>query len=192
MNILRTLLLAPIGAFVLAGAAYGQVPASNDTSDSNKNTGMGTGALGGPLASSGGLENTATGFDALYSITTGSVNTASGVYALYSNTTGTANTASGSFALGGNMTGMFNAAFGSSLGLSVATGRFGAESRGEPDPLARSLCAESSAAGADRAGPAGARERRRSPGRAGRCTPTRSAGVGGAPQARVRDRYSTL
>ena len=33
---------------VLAGPVYGQVPASNDTSDGNFNTGMGTGALGGP------------------------------------------------------------------------------------------------------------------------------------------------
>jgi len=42
-----------IGA--LAGAAYGQVPSTNDTSDANFNTGMGTGAFNGPAATNSGL-----------------------------------------------------------------------------------------------------------------------------------------
>lgn len=33
--------LASLGALALAGAAYGQVPAANDTSDGNFNTGTG-------------------------------------------------------------------------------------------------------------------------------------------------------
>jgi hypothetical protein len=37
-----------IGPALLAGAAYGQVPSTNDTSDGHGNTGMGTDALGGP------------------------------------------------------------------------------------------------------------------------------------------------
>jgi hypothetical protein len=51
----QSLLLA-LGAFALAGTAYAQVPTGNDTSDGNGNTGMGTGALGGPVASNGGSQ----------------------------------------------------------------------------------------------------------------------------------------
>jgi Spy/CpxP family protein refolding chaperone len=40
--------LAVICALALAGTAFAQVPASNDTSGGGYNTGMGTGALGGP------------------------------------------------------------------------------------------------------------------------------------------------
>src|SRR5262249_57172537 len=59
--------------FMLGGAAsWGQVPPTNDKSDSKDNTGGGTGALG----SSGltGQSNTAYGFNALTANTTGSVN----------------------------------------------------------------------------------------------------------------------
>ena len=77
---------------LLAGAAYGQVPSTNDTSDNSDNTGMGT--------------------DALHSLTTGNDNTASGRSALYSNTTGSSNTASGAGALNFNTTGSYNTASG--------------------------------------------------------------------------------
>ena len=91
--------LVLIGALALAGAAFAQVPPSNDTSDPEFNTGMGTGALGGPTASNlaGGSENTASGYEALFSLTTGNTNTASGYQALYSNTGGGANTAVGAY-----------------------------------------------------------------------------------------------
>jgi len=86
---------------VLAGPVYGQVPASNDTSDGNFNTGMGTGALGGPAASNSGLDNTATGYQALFN-STGDYNTAAGRWALYANGAGNDNTALGAFALEGD------------------------------------------------------------------------------------------
>jgi hypothetical protein len=53
----------------LAGAAYAQVPATNDTSDGSFNTGMGTGALGGPTpVNLTGSSNSATGYQALNSV----------------------------------------------------------------------------------------------------------------------------
>src|SRR5262249_15396387 len=60
-----------------------------------------------------GIGNTATGFDALLSNTTGPSNTAVGAAALYSNTTGSANTAAGNDALVNNTTGQSNVAMGS-------------------------------------------------------------------------------
>src|SRR5207249_4800887 len=86
-----------------------------------------------PLVSSGGStpnlslpgvviadSNTAIGFNALLSNTTGSSNTASGISALGVNTTGSDNTASGTFALGSNTSGAFNTAVG--FGANVSTG----------------------------------------------------------------------
>ena len=88
------------GALALVVTAFAQVPSTNDTSDANFNTGMGTGALGGPTpANLTGSNNTASGYQALYHNTTGSDNTASGYQALLTNTTGSDNTASGYQAL---------------------------------------------------------------------------------------------
>ncbi len=61
---------------------------------------------------SGGTYNTATGYGALGSNTTGGGNTANGTFALNLNSTGTLNTASGSQALGSNTTGANNTASG--------------------------------------------------------------------------------
>ena len=66
--------------------------------------------------------NTATGFQALYSNTTGAYNTANGFYALYSNTTGGYNTANGDGALSSNTTGSFNTAVGVYAGSNLTTG----------------------------------------------------------------------
>jgi len=73
------------------------------------NTASGYQAL---LSNTTGNNNTANGRDALLSNTTGGQNTASGVSALLSNTTGIQNTASGSRALFSNTTGEFNTASG--------------------------------------------------------------------------------
>jgi hypothetical protein len=108
MKTLYRTLLGLIGALALAGTAFAQVPASNDTSDTNDNTGMGLNALGGPAATNGGSNNTASGAFALFSNTTGIDNTASGDGALFSNTTGNTNTASGDGALFYNTTGSNN------------------------------------------------------------------------------------
>ena len=118
---------------LISGAAYGQVPASNDTSDPVQNTGMGTGALGGPAASNVGYYNTASGYQALYYnigndntaagyqalyYNSGSNNTASGYRALYYNT-GNDNTAAGFEALFANTTGGYNSASGSRRSLAT-------------------------------------------------------------------------
>ena len=117
--------IALITALALAGTAYGQVPSANDTSDPNHNTGMETGALGGPAATNGGLYNTASGYEALYHNTTGgSYNTAFGGLALALNTTGGENTASGVQALYHNTTGTDNSAFG---GLALALNTTGGD-----------------------------------------------------------------
>jgi hypothetical protein len=106
--------LLSISVLVLAGTAFAQVPSTNDTSttDGNSNTGMGTGALGGPAAPSGGIENTAAGYDALKANTSGNFNTALGDDALASNTTGSENTACGGSALADGASGSDNAALG--------------------------------------------------------------------------------
>jgi hypothetical protein len=107
-------LLLSIGALALAGSAFAQVPAKNDTSDTSQNTGMGTGALGGPAAKNNGSGNTASGFFALAGNTTGNANTAAGASALQSNTTGRSNTAIGVAALQASTTGNSNTASGDS------------------------------------------------------------------------------
>ena len=122
MKTLNQSLLLTLGALALAGSAFAQVPSSNDTSDTNYNTGMGSGALGGPAATNGGEANTASGLDALGSNTTGSSNTASGFQALYHNTTGSNNTASGYDALVYNSTGNQNTASGSGALFSNTSG----------------------------------------------------------------------
>ncbi|MGA2189224.1 MAG: tail fiber domain-containing protein [Steroidobacteraceae bacterium] len=122
---------------LLAGTAFGQVPASNDTSDENGNTGMGSYSFAGPAAiklglfntaagqytlyNNSGSYNTAVGQSALYSNTTGDYNTASGYQALLSNGTGSSNTASGYQALEDNTTGTNNTAFGDGALLSNTT-----------------------------------------------------------------------
>jgi hypothetical protein len=110
---MKSVNLALITALALAGTAYAQVPNTNDTSDTTtENTGMGTGALGGPTPVLTGLENTASGWEALNADTDGTQNTASGASALQKNTSGSQNTASGVFALQGNTTGNNNTASG--------------------------------------------------------------------------------
>ena len=107
---------------LLAGTAYGQVPAGNDTSDGNGNTGVGSLALHGPAASASAKFNTALGYETLLTNTTGTYNTASGVAALVENTTGSYNTATGALALYHNTTGSFNTASGYNALFSNKTG----------------------------------------------------------------------
>jgi hypothetical protein len=116
---------------MLAGAAFAQVPSTNDmsTTDGNSNTGMGTGALGGPAATNGGIENTAAGYGALKANTSGgNFNSAFGDGALASNTTGTENTALGGATLSNVTTASdntavgFEALFGNTGDYNTATG----------------------------------------------------------------------
>jgi len=118
-----------IGALAVAGAAYGQQPPDVVNSDAYFNTAMGTNALFSLTPSSCstsppvGCSNTASGYEALYSNTTGYYNTASGYQALYSNTTGNQNTASGVGALYFNTTGTLNTASGVSALYFNTTGK---------------------------------------------------------------------
>jgi len=112
---MKTLYQAPlilIGAFALAGAAFGQQPPDLVISDSLANTAMGTNALLNVSLDESGCHNTASGEDALYSDTSGSYNTATGFSSLYSNTTGSNNTASGYDSLYYNSAGDNNTASG--------------------------------------------------------------------------------
>jgi hypothetical protein len=63
-------------------------------------------------ATTGGSDNTANGFEALYDNTNGSDNTANGTFALSGNTSGSGNTADGFLALGANTSGSGNTADG--------------------------------------------------------------------------------
>src|ERR1700734_3632003 len=109
MKTLDQILALSVGALALAGTAFAQVPSSNDTSDGNFNTGMGSYALGGPSAPNlTGSYNTASGYAALYSNTSGSSNTAFGWDALFTNTSGGENAAFGENALRFNNTGSDN------------------------------------------------------------------------------------
>jgi len=103
---------------LLSGAAYAQVPSTNDTSDGFGNTGMGTGTLQSvapgtcdPNGTSAGCFNTAAGFQALHLNMSGSFNTATGYGALQFNTSGSQNTATGYGALQSS-TGNSSSAFG--------------------------------------------------------------------------------
>ena len=119
MKTLYQSLLLTIGALALAATAYAQVPTTNDTSDTNQNTGMGSFTL---YSNTTGADNTASGFDALTDNTTGSANNASGAWALNQNTTGADNTASGFEALTNNTAGYYNTASGSQALYSNTTG----------------------------------------------------------------------
>src|SRR5437667_350367 len=100
---LRAFLLIPflLACFALSPTARAVTPAP-DGGYPNANTAEGDNALFS-LDTSQGFDNTAIGFDALFSLTTGPYNTANGSVALQSNTTGSNNIALG-FQAGLNLT----------------------------------------------------------------------------------------
>ena len=102
MNRNHTIAVLFVGLiFLTLGGAecWGQLPASNDTSDAYYNTGGGYLALANNTT---GSQNTAYGREALEHNTTGADNTAMGTYALANNHSGSYNTATGWTALIGN------------------------------------------------------------------------------------------
>ena len=111
-------LLIPLvlACFALVPTARAQLPSpAPDGGYPGNNTAEGDGALSSVQISAttgNGIDNTAIGFDALFSNTTGSSNTAIGFEALLSNTTGVGNTATGLKALKKNTTGGGNTANG--------------------------------------------------------------------------------
>jgi len=105
---------------------------ANDASISGLTVGKGGGSNGlntafgvSALAANSGVQNTAVGYQSLYSNTTGTPNTAVGYQAGYSNTTGDV-CAVGSLALQANTTGIQNTAFGRSALQANTTGNQGA------------------------------------------------------------------
>ena len=111
-----TRLVAVVAGLVLPlhiPPSWGQPLVNPTVSSGNMNTGGGTGALSNvDETATGGVNNTAFGFDALAVTTTGQANTASGAEALFFNTTGGGNTATGFDALFFNATGNNNTATG--------------------------------------------------------------------------------
>jgi hypothetical protein len=104
------LIAIAVGWFTLSPAARAVDPPP-DGGYPNFNTAEGEDALFS-LDIRTGFSNTAIGFDALFSNTTGGLNTANGAQALFSNTTGVSNTANGAFALVSNASGSSNTADG--------------------------------------------------------------------------------
>jgi hypothetical protein len=120
---LGVVLLSLVGTAAFAqdnNTAYGTgaLQNNNDTVGTN-NSAFGFDAL---YSNTTGPHNTASGSGALFSNTIGNGNTASGALALYSNTTGGGNTASGDFALSNNTIGSGNTANGDSALTSNTTG----------------------------------------------------------------------
>ncbi len=99
-------------------SAFGKNALLNAAAGSNQNTAIGYLAL---YTLTTGDANTAAGYEALY-YCTGDANTAAGDIALMGNTTGNSNTAFGHEALVGNQTGIENSAFGASAMIANLTG----------------------------------------------------------------------
>ncbi len=116
------LLLIPLAlaCFALSPRAQAVIPAP-DGGYPGANTAEGDYALFN-LDTSQGVDNTAIGWDALYSNTTGNYNTATGAVALVFNTTGNNNTANGYEALDNNTTGSNNTGYGVAALSSNTTG----------------------------------------------------------------------
>ncbi len=123
----------PLIPFALALALFAASPTARaqlpppapDGGYPGNNTAEGDGALSSVqinATTGAGLANTAIGFDALHSNTTGSDNTATGNTALLNNTTGSFNTATGFQALFSNTTGGNNTATGVDALLKNTTG----------------------------------------------------------------------
>jgi trimeric autotransporter adhesin len=112
LHVRLALLLIPLACFVLSPRAQAVDPPP-DGGYPNRNTAEGTDALFNlDISQAFVSDNTATGFDALFTNTTGFGNTATGSQALYGNTTGGNNTADGVDALYFNTTGSGNTATG--------------------------------------------------------------------------------
>src|SRR5438093_1280001 len=99
------------GQYALAGIVNSSAAGSN-------NTAIGYQAL---YSNKTGFSNTASGFSALYFNTSGVDNAADGTFALYHNTTGGNNTAMGNYTLLSNTVGNYNTAVGSAA-LEYSTG----------------------------------------------------------------------
>jgi Chaperone of endosialidase len=113
-KILPMLIVSVLACFGISSLAHAQLPSPTpDGGYPNGNTAEGDLALFNlSFGTAVGFNNTATGFQALFSNTGGNNNTANGFNALFSNTNGSKNTANGRDALFFNTTGYENTASG--------------------------------------------------------------------------------
>jgi hypothetical protein len=109
-----------------ANALYTQSFSDSGSAWDSENTAVGFEALysNQPLTNSTGILNTAIGSTALRANTTGFYNSATGVAALYSNQSGFGNTASGYWALHNNTSGTDNTAVGRGAGVGNTSGDY--------------------------------------------------------------------
>src|SRR6266446_4145866 len=115
MKTKETTTLPFLTLFILACFALSPILRGQDGAvgpATNGNTAEGTNALHSLTGKATGKDNTAMGFDALFSNTNGIANTSNGSGALKSNTFGIDNTAMGFQALFNNTTGNYNTAVG--------------------------------------------------------------------------------
>jgi len=119
------IVLAGLVLLVNSTPSWGQSIVNPTVSDANRNTAGGTGALPNVVSGEdGGFNNTAFGFHALFTNTTGTGNTATGRGALEANTIGGSNTATGEDALFTNDIGNSNTAHGTDALFSNTSGSF--------------------------------------------------------------------
>ena len=114
-----------VGALAVAFLYFGlwQPAQAQDGDEGRSNTAEGGGALHTYITTAtSAAQDTATGFDALFSDTTGNSNTATGADALFTNTTGSSNTATGAGALESNTTASDNTADGTAALANNTTG----------------------------------------------------------------------
>jgi len=117
-GVFLVMLTLALGWFALSQPAQAQ-----DGDEGRGNTAEGGGALHTYITTaSSAAQDTAIGFDALFSDTTGNSNTATGGDALFNNTTGSNNTATGAGALESNTTASDNTATGSAALPNNTTG----------------------------------------------------------------------
>ena len=110
-------------ALALGWFALSQFAQAQDGDEGRSNTAEGGGALHTYITTAtSATQDTAIGFDALFSDTTGNINTATGGDALFKNTTGSSNTATGAGALQDNTTASDNTADGTFALTSNTTG----------------------------------------------------------------------
>lgn len=124
--------LTALGASPVAGSSSLTIigPLASDATVNQVTVGRGSGNISSNTATgykalatnTSGTSNTANGYEALFSTTAGSNNTANGYLTLYNNTTGGNNTATGDEALYNNTTGGNNTANGNQAGRYISGG----------------------------------------------------------------------
>jgi hypothetical protein len=119
LGTINTLRVGLGGGSISTNSAVGFQALQANNTGTGQNSAFGYQTL---FSNTSGNQNTANGYQALYSNTTGNLNTANGAQALRNNTTGSENVANGYYALRANTTGNLNTANGSSSLRANTTG----------------------------------------------------------------------